>query len=78
MGLGLAWTAALKLTDVELEVVKDIDMCLFLDQAIVGGISLASFPYAKANNKYLKDYHPEKPTSYITMVDCNNQVCYPI
>ena len=74
LGLGLAWTAALKLTDVELEVVKDIDMCLFFDRAIVGGISLASFPYAKANNHYLPDFDPKKPTSYITMLDCNNQV----
>ena len=55
-------------------VVKDIDMCLFFDRAIVGGISLASFPYAKANNHYLPDFDPKKPTSYITMLDCNNQV----
>ena len=70
----LAWSAALKVTDVELDVVTDIDQCLFIDRAVVGGISLAVFPYARANNHYLPDFEPSLPTFYIVNLDCNNQV----
>lgn len=28
--------------------------------------------YAKAHNKYLQDYDPEKPTSFIIYKDANN------
>lgn len=37
-----------------------------------GGISLITHRYAKANNKYLQDYDPEKPTSFIIYKDANN------
>ena len=30
-------------------------------------------PFAKANNPDVKGYDPQKPTSYIKLVDCNNQ-----
>ena len=37
-----------------------------------GGISMITHRYAKANNKYLQDYDPEKPTSFIIYKDANN------
>jgi hypothetical protein len=39
---GLAWDAALKLTDVELELLNDYDMILMIKQGIRGGISTIS------------------------------------
>ncbi|CAB3991165.1 uncharacterized transposon-derived [Paramuricea clavata] len=50
---GLAWDAALKLTEVELELISDPDMYLFIDKGIRGGISTITKRYAKANNKYI-------------------------
>ena len=46
----LTWSAALKHTKVELELVTDIDMSLFIDRSIIGGISLISNRYARAND----------------------------
>ena len=52
---GFAWDAMLKMTDVELELLPDKDMYLYLEKSN-GGISMVSHRYAKANNKYLPDY----------------------
>ena len=30
-------------------------------------------PFAKANNPKVEGYDPKKPSSYIQLVDCNNQ-----
>ena len=37
-----------------------------------GGISYIAKRYAKANNKYMNDYDPEKPSTFITYLDMNN------
>ena len=69
---GLTWAAALKYTKVEIELLKDIDMILMIENGIRGGISCAMTHYAKANNKYLPNYSPEEETSFITYLDVNN------
>ena len=46
----LSWDALLKKTDMELELLTDQDMHLFIERGMRGGISLASKCYAKANN----------------------------
>ena len=33
---------------------------------------MISHRYAEANNKYLKEYNPEKPTTFVTYQDANN------
>ena len=70
---GLAWDAALKVTDVKLELLSDMDMLLMVEKGIRGGVSMISTHYGKSNNKYMKDkYDPREPTKYITYLDANN------
>ena len=46
--LGLSWDAILKMTDVELELILDIDMYLFVEKGMRGGISYTAKSYSKA------------------------------
>ena len=69
---GLAWQACLKKTNVELELLTDYDMLLMVEEGIRGGICHAIQRYAKANNKYMKDYDKKKKSSYIQYLDADN------
>ena len=69
---GLSWDAMLKLTGIELEKISDIDMYLFIEKGLRGGISYMAKRYAKANNKYINDYDPKKPSTFISYLDMNN------
>ena len=66
---GLSWDAMLKMTHVKLE---KIDKYLFIEKGSRGGISYIAKRYAKAKNKYMNDYDPEKPSIFITYLDKNN------
>ena len=48
---GLALEACLKMTQVKLELLTDIDMVLLFEKGIRGGISKAVKRYGSANNK---------------------------
>ena len=69
---GLVWQACLKKTNVELELLTDYDMLLMIEEGIRGGICHVIQGYAKANNKYMKDYDKKKKSSYIQYLDANN------
>ena len=69
---GLAWDACLKETGQQLQLLVDYDMLLMFERGIRGGITHISKRYAEANNKYMKNYNPEKPSSYIQYLDANN------
>ena len=71
---GLNWDAMLKMTKIELEKIPDIDKYLFIEKGTKGGISYIAKRYAKANNKYMNDYDPEKPWTFITYLDKNSFV----
>ena len=69
---GLAWDAMLKMTRINLELITDIDMQLFIEKGMRGGISYISHRHAEANNKYTRNYDPSKQSSYIMYLDANN------
>ena len=69
---GLAWQACLKKTGVELELLADIDMLLMIEKGTRGGICQATQRYAKANNKYMKNYNKNNESSYIQYLEANN------
>ena len=69
---GLAWQAYLKKTGAELELLTDYDMLLMIEEGIRGGICHTAHRYAKANNKYMKNYDKSKESSYIQYLDANN------
>ena len=47
-------------------------MYLFIEKGLRGGISYIAKRYARANNKYRKNYDPIKPSIYISYLDVNN------
>ena len=69
---GLAWQACLKKTNIELELLTDYDMLLMVEEGIRAGICHSIHRYAKANDKYMKNYNNNEESSYIQYLDANN------
>ena len=69
---GLASRACFKKAEVELELFTNIDMLLMAEKRIRGGICQAIHSYAKANNKYMKNYDKNIKSSYLMYLDGNN------
>ena len=69
---GMAWDAMLKMRAIKLDLLEDVDMLLMIEKGIRGGISNAFKRYAKANNKFMKDFDPAEKSSFIVYLDANN------
>ena len=69
---GLPWQTCLKKTSIELELLTDSYMLLMVEEGIRGGICHSIHRYAKANNKYMKNYNNNEESSYIQYLDANN------
>ena len=69
---GLGWQACLKKTEVELELLNENDMLMMFEEGTRGGMCQATYRYAKANNKYMKNYDKNKESSFLVYDDANN------
>ena len=69
---GLSWDACLKMTKIKLDLISDIDMYLFIEKGLRGGLSIITHRKATANNKFMKNYDPKKPSKQIIYLDAVN------
>ena len=69
---GLAWQACSKKTGIKLELLTDYEMLLMVKNGIRGGICQATHRYAKANNKYIRNYDKNIKSSYLAFLEANN------
>ena len=69
---GLSLDAMLKMTGMKLKNIVDIDMYLFIEKGLRGGISYIAKRYSEAKNIYMRNYDPKKLSNFITYLDMNN------
>lgn len=74
---GMSWDAMLQLTGVELELMTEMDMQLFVEKGIRGGITQVSHRCAVANNPEAEasggpEYDSSKQRTYLAYQDMNN------
>lgn len=61
-----------RMTDIQLELIHDVDMCQFVEKGTRGGISYIAYRQGQANNKYMENYDKSNRSKYITYLDANN------
>ena len=59
------------MTGVKLEKKSEIGEYLFIEKGLRWGICYIAKRYTKANNKYMNDYNPKKPSTFISYLDMN-------
>ena len=60
------------MTSAKLRLLGDIDIHLFIEKGMRGGVSYVARRYCKANNKYVKDYDMDKENTFIPYWDVSN------
>ena len=69
---GLVWQAAFKKTKIKLELLAEIDILLMVEKWITGELCHLINNYAKASNKYMKDYDENEELSYVKYCNINS------
>ena len=69
---GLSWDAMLKMTNIKLELITNVDMFQFIERGMRGGASYIANRYGKANTKYMEEYDKESPSKYVMYLDAKN------
>ena len=77
---GFSWQSMLKMTKIELELISDSDMCLFLMDTFRGGICQVNKKFVKADNIYTRKVQDEssnkKVTKKLKTSDSNKFIMY--
>ena len=60
------------MTDIKLELMTNIDMYQFTEKGAREGLSYIANRYAKANNKYTKNFKKSETSKFIMYLDANN------
>ena len=63
---GYSWQSMLKMTKIELELISDSDMYLFLMDAIGGGICVVNKKHVISDNIYTRKVHDESSDKKVT------------
>ena len=69
---GFSFDVALKYTKVELDLISDPDMYLFMESSIRGGVCMISHRFAKANHELLANFKVDEKLQHLIYLDCNN------
>ncbi|RZF45535.1 hypothetical protein LSTR_LSTR005737 [Laodelphax striatellus] len=65
--------AMLFYTKVELELISDYGMFIFIEQGLRGGITTSVHRHSIANNQYIPEtFDPEKERTFLNLIDANN------
>ena len=62
----------LKKTNVKLELLANYNMLLMVEVGVKGGRCHVVDRYAKANNKYMKNYDEKEESSFLENLEVNN------
>ena len=60
------------MTEIELELISDYDVYLFVEKSMKGGTSYIAEKINKADNKNMRSYVNSKPRKYIAYLDGSN------
>ncbi|XP_064474753.1 uncharacterized protein LOC135388837 [Ornithodoros turicata] len=71
-----AWSSALKLTNVKLELISDQEMYETIEKGIRGGICNSFHRYCRANHEGCDDYDPQQEKTFIQYLDVNSLYPY--
>ena len=69
---GFAWYTFLKITEVKLELITNINMLLMIESGMRGGVCHEISSYSESNNKYMDNYDGDKQSSFLPYFDLNN------
>ena len=69
---GLSWDGMLKMADMKLDLISDIDIYQFIEKGIGGGVRCVAQRYGKDSNKYMKTYDKDKPSKCIVYEHANS------
>ena len=68
----LSWNTMLKMTNIKLKLMTNVDTFQFIEKGIRGGVNYIADRYRKASNKYMEECDEESPSKYIMYFDANN------
>ena len=71
---GLVLDAMLKMRKIELELITDPDMYIFIEKGTRCEICYISNRYNKASNKYLKSYDPKEESKHINYKEYEHEI----